>query len=99
MSIRLVGRRAVAWLLNRFYPGYGGCFRCRRNWKIARAHVTHYSSEDGMFPLCQVCWQECSIRERLIYHHVLWLEWQQVSKNPDGIPQWPLIEQAVRGGQ
>lgn len=89
-------RRFIARLLNPFSPGYSGCGRCHRNWRICISHGTKISGEEGVFPLCRDCWKELSIEERLPYYRALWNQWQAWGDSSD--EEWERIEEAVRSG-
>lgn len=101
--MRLFFRRLAAWWLNRFYPGYGTCGRCQRNWKICQYHNTDYvedeSSGHGCFPLCEACWQELTIEQRLPYYRALWQEWNDQVSGIEEPETLALMEQAVREGR
>jgi hypothetical protein len=91
-------RRREALKLNRFSPGYGRCRYCQRNWTICEPHSTPYQFTAGIpmracFPLCEECWQELSIDERLPYYHELWRAWGTRDEDT-----WHMIEEAVRKG-
>jgi hypothetical protein len=96
----LAQRRQEAREYNPDFPGYGTCLYCHRNWKICEPHNTPYqfTYSDQLplrecFPLCEECWQELSIEERLPYYRKLWVIWQT-----GDIEQWLLMEKAVRKG-
>lgn len=69
-------------------PGYSACHRCNMPWRFVKEHITNYSEERGMFPLCENCWKSLTPKERLPYYRQLYNEWNQ-----PGI--WPQIEKAV----
>lgn len=74
MTLRM--RKALARILNPLSPGFGGCYRCNRNWSICSHHTTKYNETSGCFPLCEECWEELSPRRRLGYYHKLWMRWK-----------------------
>lgn len=91
-NIRLIGRMFMAWMLNRFNRGVSTCLHCSRNWAICKSHVTHYTKDMGVFPLCEGCWQDLSITERLYYYYMLW------DLQGAGVEKWHLVEKAVKEG-
>lgn len=95
--MRLWLRRLAAKLLNPFWPHLSGCKRCSRNWGICQAHYTMFSDSDGMFPLCELCWRELSVPERLWYYYVLFEAWQ--ARGPHKAGEWPAIVAAVQEGK
>jgi hypothetical protein len=79
----LLGRRA----------GYGGCLACGDTWSWKKNHVTHYTTFNGCFPLCEECWAGMTIDERLHYYRILtFVTWE------DRENLWPQIERAVKEG-
>lgn len=94
-------RKRLAALTNWLFPGYGHCKRCKLNWKLAARHATPYLRADygtfSMSPLCEQCWQECSVEQRLPYYLELWEEWNELEEWPrDADADWQTIENAVR---
>lgn len=92
-DLRLFRRIIMAWLLNRFHRGLGTCLHCSRNWAICKGHITHFTEDRGVFPLCEDCWKDLSITERLFYYYALW--WLQEADEK----QWHLVERAVKEGK
>ncbi len=82
--------------LNPLSPGYSGCGHCHRNWRICQSHSTKISGEEGVFPLCEECWEELSIEQRLPYYQALWDKWQEWGDSDE--EEWERIEEAVRRG-
>ena len=68
--------KLVAKLLNPLFPQYSKCRRCNRNWKICKGHTTPYDATSGCFPLCEDCWLELGVEERVPYYIDLWLKWR-----------------------
>jgi hypothetical protein len=58
-------------------PRYGYCLKCKTTWKFVKHHTTMITSEHGMFPLCQKCWQETSVEDRLPFYRKLWDRWER----------------------
>lgn len=49
-------------------PGYGHCDRCRTNWYFVQPRPVRVTDRYGAFTLCQKCWNETTVKERLAYH-------------------------------
>ena len=96
MKLPFALRRLQASALNPLSPGYSGCGHCHRNWRICQSHGTKISGEEGVFPLCQECWEELSIEQRLPYYQALWNKWQEWGDSDE--EEWERIEEAVRKG-
>ncbi len=76
--------------------GYGGCHRCGGTWDYTQEHITHYGDEGrGCFPLCEACWSELTIEDRLPYYRGLWERWES---GGEGYADWGQIEASVRMG-
>lgn len=102
----LRSRRIRARFTNWLHPGWGRCKRCNLNWHDAPGHTTTYLRDEtggsGIFAICQQCWQECSIEERIPYYRLLWVDqqrWVSETEQADHIEKWRLIESAVRQGK
>ncbi len=77
-----------------FAPGYSWCVRCKTSWRFIEPHVTPYTGNvyeggRGAFALCEKCWQESSLPERIAYY----------IDRFGGQEEWPLIKAAVRSGK
>lgn len=112
MDFTLPTRQARGWVEQIFAPSFGVCGRCNTPWKFTKEHVTgigvpfdsfagtvgtgHYT--EGVFPLCERCWQELETPEaRMPYYRQLWKEWGV--DGPQDPRRWDLIEEAVRAGR
>lgn len=80
-----------------YHPAIGGCLRCKRKWAICTEHATSFSEQESMFPLCEECWQELPIEQRLAYYSQLYAEW--LACDAECQHEWPAIEAAVRAGK
>lgn len=49
-------------------PGHGFCPRCQTSWKYAKGHSVAYDKGQGCFPLCEDCWWESSLSEKIEYY-------------------------------
>lgn len=68
--------KALTALIERLLsPGYGHCFHCRRPWRFVLPHSTNYHRGSACFPLCEKCWGELTIDERIPYYEQLLREW------------------------
>lgn len=87
--------------------GYGSCLKCSISWGRTEPHVTwypappketvipsgtQYSTENGIFVLCEHCWALLSPEDRVIYYMLL------VYGSWDDPAAWPEIQAAVRAG-
>lgn len=91
---RLLGLWRRGWSL-------GWCYRCKTCWTFIPHHVTNYSPGCGCFPLCEPCWKELTIEDRLPYYRKLYEQWLRDDYRffDNHTPEtWNQIEQAVRNG-
>lgn len=86
LNLRL-GRwsKALAW-------GYSWCGRCETPWRFVQGHSTSYTEGRACFPLCEKCWSDLTINERLPYYRELWEKWDE------GYAEWENIRAAVEQG-
>lgn len=71
-------------------PGYGCCGKCNTTWKFVEPHLTNYKENEGMFPLCEKCWNTLTPHQRLPYYINLYNRW-----NRDDETELELIKKAV----
>lgn len=64
------------------------CLRCNTPW--GEHHNTMFTSNKGVFPLCQKCWSKLSPEERLPYYERLVRRWMK---------EIPVISKAVLEGK
>lgn len=74
-SFKKTLRKIAGILVAPFALGMGKCGSCGRAWNICKGHSTKYSSYKGCFPLCEDCWEEMSVQERMPYYISLMDEW------------------------
>lgn len=79
------------------------CEKCR-HWRTP--HVTSYTPQYGIFPLCERCWSKLDIPDRVGWYRRLWEAWLADAKAEDDTGRqldlhvrWPLILAAVRAGR
>lgn len=116
----LKGRRIgpISWYLG---PGYSQCQRCKTTWAFVEPHAVDYAlcsdNDDsfvepdgkmggsGIFFLCEQCWNECSVNERVHYARVIFdksvWEYHHLGKNfgwpfKNEAKAWIGIERSVR---
>ena len=53
---------------------YGGCRRCGDRWNWKESHTIQINPTDGMFPVCEECWNQIRTEERLYYARLLFEE-------------------------
>ncbi len=71
-------RRCLAPLTYLPDPGYRGCQRCRCSWQSVRPHrvpVETKTYSGGIFALCEQCWRETGVEERLRMHRTVHQAW------------------------
>ena len=56
----------------KIFPSYGTCLKCGRPWNCCRSHVVRYSEREGVFALCEDCWDDCGRESRKIYYAMLY---------------------------
>jgi hypothetical protein len=49
--------------------------RCQTTWFFVDSHATEFSTGEGCFPLCVLCWSELTPDERLPFYRKLYEEW------------------------
>ena len=69
-------RKIIGDISKDLFPVYSGCGRCKRTWNVCKSHATDYSEGQGCFVLCEECWTELSIEERLPYYEDLIFLWR-----------------------
>ena len=57
-------------------PGYGHCECCGMPWNHCKEHTVWISEHDGVFAVCEKCWNECTTDEILEAHRKLWKQWE-----------------------
>lgn len=97
-------RKLLGSLSQSMDPAHGFCFHCGITWSYTENHVTDYewaliewppgsgnwekTRLCGCFPLCEFCWKNLTVEERLPHYQKLVLntwgenagEWQKVRK-------------------
>jgi hypothetical protein len=91
--MKIMLRKIKGLLLKPLALGYGSCGCCGVPWKFTKRHTTDYSSISGCFPLCEKCWSELSIDDRVIYYYRLVC---QVWNRPE---VWETVYKAVKEGK
>lgn len=97
--------RKLSSICNILYPYHGKCLRCHRSWALCLGHSTIYSAHIGIFALCEECWAELSIEERIPYYKKCWNGWRiwykdlLAADNAHPQSEWAMIEAAVRAGR
>lgn len=79
--------------------GYAVCNRCGLPWTDEQTRPTiWYTPNDGISPLCQECWDETDVHERVAYAAIIFGIWcgQAILQDTPG-PRWPFefIEAAI----
>jgi len=98
-------RRISGYFGRWFAPGYSACGRCRRPWKFCDGHSTRYSDSHGCFPLCEQCWLELTVEQRMpFYRYLVWGTWASsycscANCRPELESLWNEVEQAVLAGR
>lgn len=89
-------RVALAAVARAAAPGYGSCYRCGMPWKFTDGHITPYGNGHGCFPLCEPCWGELTIEQRLPFYEKLLHVWH-AEKAVSGAMAEAVIGAVVRG--
>ena len=97
-------RRVIGNISEFAFTDYGSCSRCSRTWNICTPHVTSYLRDTyGCFCLCEECWSELSIEERLPHYNKLFLRWKsygdQDCHGMQWLEVWGRIQSAVKNGE
>lgn len=90
-------------------PGFGFCYKCRTPWKFVKPHYTTYEelhpttklpdqtmfllTGRSCFPLCEKCWEETPVEERLPYYAEMFTTWKEADSDV-----WEKIAVAVKAG-
>ncbi len=89
------------------HPGSSWCGRCGRPWTVRpgkgteftlKNHATDYGQGSACFPLCESCWSQLTIDERLPYYVALVNEWERIG-SPVPEDKKTAIYEAVRAGR
>lgn len=97
----LFARKAVGLVSRMVYLNYSACGRCNRSWALVDEHVTPVdfsTGGHGCFPLCETCWSELTIEERLPYYHELFLYWKSIGSDKTQ-EDWENMRIAVEMGK
>jgi len=43
--------------------GYGNCYKCGLAWNVVEGYMIPYERGSSMFPICEKCFKEASIKE------------------------------------
>lgn len=73
---------------------YSHCSHCERPWNICKGHDTKWNERNSCFPLCEDCWSELTVEERLPHYVRLWSEW----KTDDCRLLAKIVTAVMRGG-
>ena len=60
------------------WKGYGKCMRCKDSWYWKQADIG--TCEIGMFPICDECWEICSVKDRHMWIDALAYTWFKDTK-------------------
>lgn len=63
--MKLALRRVAGNLAEHIYPNDGRCSRCKTPWAVCKPHPT---GDVCCLALCQKCWRELSVSQRLVYY-------------------------------
>jgi hypothetical protein len=62
-----LARQLLAPAARLAFPQYSTCKRCGMPWGCVRPHSVALSVNRGCFAICEDCWGETDVNERLIY--------------------------------
>lgn len=97
----LSARKAVGLVSRAVYLNYSACGRCNRSWALVEGHSTPVdfsTGGHGCFPLCETCWSELTIEERLPYYHELFRYWKSIGSEKTQ-EDWENMRIAVEMGK
>ena len=97
-AMRLKVRRFIGFIARFFYPGFSTCGRCSRPWPVCTGHDTPITQNSSCFPLCEDCWQELTVENRLPYYAALFRDWQRFSDDDNG-ESWAKVKENVLAGK
>jgi len=91
-------RKLIGFFSRLIFIQYGHCKRCGRTWNIVKEfHDTPYTESSGCFALCQKCWEELTIEERIPFYEEMFDNW--IKQGSKDWKVWLLIEKSVREGK
>lgn len=68
-NIGLKLKQSKGKLLQKLFPGVSCCHRCLHPWiNIDHRHTVEYDHGSGHFALCETCWKETTIEEKIKYY-------------------------------
>lgn len=87
--MKLLIRKMKGWSSRIKNPDYSSCGHCGRTWDTCKYHATPYTNNSaGCFPLCEDCWSELSIEERLPHYMRLVDSWEAFGYPPNYHETW-----------
>ena len=91
-----VRKEPKATILRKLNPSYSYCGKCKVPWKYVRSHDIRNSNQTGgVFYMCEECWNESTIDERLLISYEGYLEFHQ-----DMIEMsWKYISEEIKKGK
>ena len=88
-------------------PGFGSCGKCGTTWVFVKSHETTLKKIGSeCFPLCELCWGELSIEDRIPFYRQLIEGWIDQRHPKDqwlyyGVHYfdvWEAVKEAVEAG-
>jgi hypothetical protein len=76
----------IGWLSHILCPGESWCKRCQTTWNFVTPHDIPCGGALFCFALCEKCWNETSLQQRIGYHRYAF------GKCED----WKIIESNIR---
>jgi DNA-directed RNA polymerase subunit RPC12/RpoP len=79
--------------------GYGHCLRCGMPWNFTPKHFTVYTETEKCVALCEHCWSQIDIKERLPFYRKLYGYWRRrCNFKPLHRENWSHIKASVLKG-
>ncbi len=92
MKIKLWKKIKIIWLKS-LAPGWSTCGHCDIPWKFVKRHETKCAKNLWCFPLCEKCWSELTIIQRLPHYQELMGRW-----GDSGVKYGPAVTRSVLNG-
>ena|SRR5258708_1609226 len=72
--------------------GYGTCYRCGLPWNQCKSKIIMSGVGIGIFAMCQFCWDQSNLNERLHHFKTLWyVHKNRWNENYD----WSIVENNI----
>jgi hypothetical protein len=100
--IKLLMEKRIGRISHAIFQVTGGCLRYDTSWGLVSHHTTYYKyngESSGMFPLCNMCWNELTPDTSLPYYKRLYNHWINSLDGENDLEPFEIIELAVKDGK